>query len=123
MSNYSIKLDLTKIGGAFVANIQGRTARKKCLCIPIEDAHLFVGEKGLYADFTAIEMREPHNGTTHIIKQNLPKEVFQSMTDEERRALPIIGNMSVLQRRQPSVEDIAADNAAVSPDSYDDLPF
>ncbi len=63
MANYSIKTDLLKLQGAFVTNIKGKTATKKCLCIPIEGSGLFLGEKGCYLNMTAIEMQNPHTTT------------------------------------------------------------
>ena len=88
MSNYSIKADLLKLKGSFLTNLKGKTATKRCLVIPIDDSNLFVGEKGVYLNLTAIEMREERYGDTHVLKQSLPKDVYQAMTDEERNAQP-----------------------------------
>jgi hypothetical protein len=69
----------------------------ECLIIPIEQNHLFKGEKGgLYLDMTAIESTTPPKEgfkDTHFIKQSLPKEVYEKMTDEEKKATPILGNL------------------------------
>jgi hypothetical protein len=69
----------------------------ECLIIPIEQNKLFVGEKGVYLDFIGFEIREPKEGSkdTHIVKQSLSKEERESMTDEELKAMPILGNLSV----------------------------
>jgi hypothetical protein len=36
MANYNIKSDMLEITGAFVTNIKGKTAVKRCLVIPAE---------------------------------------------------------------------------------------
>lgn len=119
MANYSIKTDLLKVKGAFVTNIKGKTDTKRCLVIPIEDSGLFLGKKGCYLNLTAIEMQNPQYQDTHCVKVSYDKEVYGRMTDEERKAQPIIGGLHVLERSQ---EQMAVnDNAYPEPDV--DLPF
>lgn len=85
MANYSIKTDLLKVKGAFVTNIKGKTATKRCLCIPIDDSGLFLGKQGCYLNMTAIEMQNPQFSDTHCIKVSFDKEVYEKMTEEEKR--------------------------------------
>ena len=72
MSNQSIKINLKKFRNAALLTIPGRTAKKRCICIPVDDnPEIFVGEKGVYLDLTAIEMKEPGQyGDTHFLKGN-----------------------------------------------------
>ena len=93
--NKNIKINLTAFAGAGKINLSGKNGQlKKCLVIPIEENHLYEGEKGIYADFIAWEMREKkENGATHLIKQSLPKEARDGMSEEEKRALPIFGDL------------------------------
>ena len=119
MANYSIKTDLLKVKGAFVTNIKGKTMTKRCLCIPVEDSGLFLGQKGCYLNMTAIEMQNPRYQDTHCIKVSYDKEVYAQMTEEERKAQPIIGGMHELK---------AAPQEHMEVDTYfapndDDLPF
>ena len=93
MANFSIKTDLLKLQGAFVTNLKGKTATKRCLIIPVDESGLFVGEKGVYLNMTAIEMENPKFSETHCVKVSLDKEKFEALTEEQRRALPIIGGM------------------------------
>ncbi len=118
MSNYSIKADLMKIKGAFVANIQGRTARKRCVCIPIEGSGLFLGKQGCYLNMTAIEMQNPKFEDTHCVKVQFDRDVYEKMSDEERRAQPIIGGLHAIERRQEQMSV-----AAVARCDDDDMPF
>jgi len=117
MSNYSIKQDLLKLKGAFVTNLKGKTATKRCLVIPIDDARLFLGQKGVYLNLTAIEMQNSQYGDTHCIKQSFDKEVYERMTDEERNAQPILGGLRPLKRAEQAIE---ASNIV---EAEDDLPF
>lgn len=103
MANYSMKHDLLKLQGAFVTNIQGRTATKRCLCIPIDESGLVLGQKGCYMSSVAIEMRDPKYTDTHCIKIDLPKEQKDAMTDEELNALPIIGGLHAIERKVDSM--------------------
>ena len=100
MANYSIKADLLKVKGAFVTNIKGKTATKRCLCIPIDDSGLFLGKQGCYLNMTAIEMQNPQFSDTHCIKVSYDKEVYEKMTEEEKKAQPIIGGLHQLERKQ-----------------------
>ena len=124
MPNYGIKIDLLKLKGAFMRNLQGKSATKKCIIIPVDDCDgMFLGEKGCYLNMTAIEMQNPQYTDTHCIKPDIPKEQREAMTDEQRNALPIIGGLHAIERQpqQMSVDTtIGAD--AFAPDD-EDLPF
>ena len=117
MSSSSIKLNLLQLQGAFVTNLKGKTATKRCLVIPVDDAHLYVGQKGCYLNMTAIEMQNSQYGDTHCIKQNLEKSVYEGMTEEQRRAMPIIGSMRQSERTQAALDT----SHVVEGD--EDLPF
>ena len=118
MANFSIKTDLLKVKGAFVTNIKGKTATKRCLCIPVEDSGLFLGQKGCYLNMTAIEMHSPQYQDTHCIKVSYDKEIYDKMTDEEKKAQPIIGGLHQLDKTN---EQMTVNSYVTSED--DDLPF
>lgn len=118
MANYSIKVDLLKVKGAFVTNIKGKTATKRCLCIPIDDSGLFLGKQGCYLNMTAIEMQNPKFSDTHCIKVSYDKEVYEKMTEEERKAQPIIGGLHQLERKYEQMQV----NGYMTPED-EDLPF
>lgn len=118
MANYSIKADLLKVKGAFVTNIKGKTATKRCLCIPIDNSGLFLGKQGCYLNMTAIEMQNPQFSDTHCIKVSFDKEVYEKMTEEEKKAQPIIGGLHQMERKQ---EQMPVTGYASTED--DDLPF
>ncbi|WP_417444610.1 hypothetical protein [Joostella sp.] len=96
------------------------------LIIPVDANNLFKGEKGVYGDFTAIEVKNKVGDSkdTHLIKQNLPKEVFEKMTDEEKKATPIFGNAILWSRRESEPQEYNEDQFKDVPsEDHDDLPF
>ena len=128
MTTYNGKLNLLKLKNAFIATVQGRAQQKRCVCIPIEDNNLFISAddnlrpRGAYIDFTAWENREPGKwGDTHSLRQSLPKEVRDRMTDEELRAIPYFGNMKPFTIEN-AAQAVDAPVATVS-EQDDDLPF
>lgn len=123
MANYSIKLDLLKLQKSFLTNLKGKTVTKRCLIIPVDEAGLYVGEKGVYMNLTAIEMREPKYSETHCIKVSYDKDRYEAMSDEERNALPIIGGMRQLERRAVEMPVTGQVDGSQSIEGYDDLPF
>lgn len=123
MANYSIKTDLLKLKGAFVTNLRGKTATKRCLIIPVDEAGLFVGEKGVYLNLTAIEMQNPKFSETHCVKVSLDKERYDAMTEEERQAQPIIGGMKQLERKQSEMTVTGQIDGSQAFEDDNDLPF
>ncbi len=117
--NYFIKLNLLKIKSAAVMSITGKTATKKCLVIPIDDAHLYAGEKGVYVNMSAWEMSDPKGQDTHLMRQSLPKEIYDTMTEDEKNAMPIVGSLRPMAAKEPPVSGhIDAEDI-----QDEDLPF
>lgn len=96
MSKLNIKLNLSNLKGV-VRFEAAETGPVECLIIPIEANHLFKGKSGIYLDLTAFELKEIKDNQTHLIKQSLPKEVYQGQTEEEKRAMPILGNVATFE--------------------------
>ena len=122
--NYSISINLSRLAGAVFTNLKGKTATKRCLVIPIDDAGLYAGEKGIYLDLVAYEQRDAKYGNTHLVKRSISKAEREAMTEEQRRAVPILGDMKELKpvAMQSTMEMQGAQ--FVSDDgTVDDLPF
>ena len=120
--DYSLKVRLTQLTGAFVKDLTGRTATKKCIIIPVDDNPcMFVGEKDVYLNIAAFATDSQQYGDTHMLKPNLPKDVREQMTDEQRRQQPILGNM------RPLHQEMQSQGAPMQADQLDqpqdDLPF
>jgi len=93
MTKLNINLNLSNLISV-VRFEDGETGPVECLIIPIEANHLFRGKSGIYLDMTAFELKEPKDNQTHLIKQSLPKEIYKAQTEEQKRAMPILGNVS-----------------------------
>lgn len=130
MANFKIKIDLLKLSGAFIQNLKGKTTTKRCVIIPVDDNDgIYVGEKGCYLNAVAFELREPRYTDTHFIKADLTKERRESMTEDERNAVPILGGLHAIEA-QRAQEPAAAPNTGVATaavpqtgEQVDDLPF
>lgn len=118
MSNFSTKLNLAALKHTRKI-LKGQSGDIDCLIIPIDANNLFKGEKGLYLDLYHIEVKNPAEGqkSTHLVKQNLPKEMYEALSDDEKKAMPILGNSIVWSPQSnevPLSEPIGEE---------DDLPF
>lgn len=69
--NYQIRIDVSKI----------------------DKASIYKGEKGSYVTLDVVEVKNSQYGDTHFVKQVLSKERYQAMTEDERKKIPILGNM------------------------------
>ncbi len=110
MSNYNIEIDLLKLKGAKVADVQGKTQTKKCVCVPIDnstgtvtDAYITrdqetgkrveVKKKGVRLNLIAYEMQRKERGQSHLVKPSLSKEAMEQLPEDQARLIPWIGNM------------------------------
>ena len=128
MTDFNGKLNLLKLKRAGVMQIPGRTEVLRCLVIPIEENNIFISTdennrpKAAYLDLTAWELKNPKYEETHMIKQSLSKEVREKMTDEERKAMPILGGLKpVIFESQNAASSCDAPFAQTQ--NLDDLPF
>ena len=123
MNIFSLKVDLLKLKNACRVTIPGKTSRKRGIFIPFEDnSEVYDGEKGVYLNLTVVEMKQPGQyGNTHIVKGNKPEEEYKAMGEDERKALPILGQMRPLERK--TVQQPAPQVQVERTEEDDDLPF
>ena len=116
--NIKLKLDASKIQGAFRYTIQGKTSSKECLCIPIDN--FFQGKNGaLYIDFTGYDANGRF-GQLYSIKQSLSADKYKALTPEQRRAIPFCGDIRSAAQAPAEVKAFVNDfNQSVE----GDLPF
>lgn len=122
MSNWNVRVNLLKVKGASLVNLKGNTATKQCIVIPVEDAALYVGDKGVYMDMVAWEHKDQKFEDTHYLKPSVKKELWDTLTDEQKRAYDICGGMKPKQNQTNPVQasgtiDMNADGVV------SDLPF
>lgn len=122
MSNISIKVNLRQLKNTVKSFKKQDGSLVDCLVIPVKDNHLFEGEKGIYLDLSAFEIKNKvgESKDTHLIKQSLPKEVYGVMTDDQKKELPILGNAIVWGSREA---DTVEAGIVSSEEETDDLPF
>lgn len=91
--NYQAKIDIKKLNKAFVMPIVGKAATIECVCIPTTE--FYKGKNGeLYCSMEIIERKNGAGqyGDTHFCKQQLEKESYKALTEEQRKAIPILGS-------------------------------
>jgi hypothetical protein len=91
-TNYKLKLDLAKLCGAQIIEVQG----KKSVVLPVDDNGIFLSQRGAaYLDLNIRESREVKYGQTHFAKVSVNKKTFAAMSNEAKDALKnVVGNMS-----------------------------
>lgn len=91
-TNYKLKIDLAKLCGTQVIDVQG----KKSVVIPVDDNGIFISQRGaVYLDFNIRESREVKYGQTHFAKVSVNKKTFATLSNEAKDALKnVVGNMS-----------------------------
>ncbi|RNC66445.1 hypothetical protein D7D25_02915 [Proteiniphilum sp. X52] len=120
MSNLSIKINLMRVPGASLLKLKGKREVKECLVIPVEDSGLYVGEKGVYLNLTAIEYREQKYSDSHFVKMSVEREVYDALTEEERNAIPIVGGLRpIIPKPMKAEGEMDIQDA----EYVDDLPF
>ncbi|HUV00466.1 MAG TPA: hypothetical protein VMW32_05855 [Bacteroidales bacterium] len=119
MSKISGKINLMQLTAA-LRTMKGQSGEVECLVIPINQNRLFKGEKGIYLDLIAFEIEKKGDSKdTHLVKQSLSKADREIMTDEEIKAMPILGNLQVWSGQGSSEP---ASSMEVSGED-EDLPF
>jgi hypothetical protein len=115
------RINLSMLKGAIQMQ-KSKSGMVECLVIPIELNNLFKGEKGVYLDLIAFDLSQKKEGSkdTHLVKQSLSKEKRETMSEDELKNMPILGNLAVwsdgVESQQPNI-----DSTPIS--ENDDLPF
>lgn len=106
--NYNLRIALTKIKGAKVMDIEGKTCTKRCVVIPIDSEEGTVQDSyegkidglpttkylsDVMLNLTAFEFKEKKYGQSHGIKASFSKKKLDRTSEEELKAMPFVGNM------------------------------
>jgi len=114
------KINLSKLVSVITTR-KGKDGKEiEGIFIPIENNHLFKSKetKNVYLDLIAFELKDPKHDDTHLVKQSLPKDVREAMSEEEKKEQPIIGNLNTKISGGGSGETASEE---VGPE--DNLPF
>lgn len=91
--NHEIKINLTKLSGAFVHMLTGKTGtKKKCLIIPLEESGLYMQDGKVYIKVIGQELTN-QKGQSHMIKLYIEPEQYHALSETERNKLPVIGGV------------------------------
>lgn len=123
MGNISIRLNVKQLSHV-EREMTGKDGKKiSVLIIPIEENKLYVGEKGVYLDITAIEIKNKTGDSkdTHLLKQSFTKDVYDAMNEAEKLAKPILGNAIQWGRQEPA--PVISSDLNEMPIESDCLPF
>lgn len=125
MSNQQISLRLTALKSAGIANLQNAKREVvECLIIPIKDNHLHKNDKGdIYINLAAFKSDRLKDGKTHLVKQSLPKEVREHMTDDECKNMPILGDIKPMGVEKRDLPTYTTETNSTILAGSSDLPF
>ena len=111
MSNYDIEIDLAKLKGARVMDVDGEYGTEHGIFLPINnrigtgtdycvisgnqapDSPTYTKRTGVILKAAALGMRTVTRGQTHLLKPHVNKDIFERLTEEQLRRMPWIGNM------------------------------
>ena len=103
--------------------VNGKQGKTAGIFLPIKNNSLFEGKEGaVYLDIVGFEYKEPKDFATHMIKQSFSKEALGKMSDEEKKALPILGNVKVGDGGHKDAVNDAEPGKVFDP-TIDNLPF
>jgi hypothetical protein len=106
--NYNLRIALTKIKGAKVMDIEGKTCTKRCVVIPIDSEEGTVQDSyegkidglpttkylsDVMLNLTAFEFKEKKYGQSHGIKASFSRKKLERTSEAELKAMPFVGNM------------------------------
>ena len=128
----NIQIEIDKLGGILTSNKKG----EKIIILPVKQSWIdtFVrkdGTNGIKLNFSTANLKEPRisdNGLFQdisIIKQNIKKETFEKLTDEQKQKIPICGQISEYIGTPKAAEpiEISDEEQPVEEIPADDLPF
>ena len=118
MKNFNVKINLALMNG--VKLITSKKNNEKYVCIPLSENYIFEGKKGLYLDLTAYSYDGKY-GESHFLKNRIPKDIYEKMSEEDKKNTPIIGSLSPLEMDNGITEK--ADFQDFNEVPEEDLPF
>lgn len=118
MKNFTVKINLALMNG--VKTVTSKKDNEKYVCIPLSENYIFEGRKGLYLDLTAYSYNGKF-GESHFLKNRIPKDIYEKMSDDDKKNTPIIGSMSIIEMDNGITEK--ADFQDFNEIPKEDLPF
>lgn len=119
MAQVEVNIAISRLVGAFRYTISGKTAKKECICIPIDK---LTEDKNncLWASFRGYDDTK-FDRMTHSLKQSVSKAVYNSLpTDTTGAKVKIPYSGSIRLAKGQSADNKEGQQA---PAHEDDLPF
>jgi len=116
----TLNLNLRQLSHALMTTPKGN----KALVIPIAENNLIEGEKGIYLNIVGFDYEDKSDKQykdTHLLKQSFKKDELAKMSDEQKKALPILGNARVSGSTGHGESEPKGSNEVAN--GVDDLPF
>ena len=136
MSNFNLKLDLSKLEGFGEIKLTGKSGKQvDCIVIPKELNHIYCSEKGgRYLDLVCFETPESEYGSHLVTMSKTKEEQEQEKATGERIRKPILGNLKEFGTQRTEVEEYtyqpqatqqptSKTTAAPAQEEDDDMPF
>ena len=106
MSNYNLKLDLSKLEGFGKVTLTGKSGQpKRCAVIPLEGNSIFEGEKGTYIDIVCFETPNSDFGSHMVTLSKTKEEQEHEKQTGERIRKPIVGNLKPFGNKASEEEE------------------
>ena len=123
--NLLVSVQLTRLNRVGRIMLNDRSGNKiDCLAIPIALNNLFVSDSNeIYLNMVAWESDKLKNGQTHLLKQSLPKEVVDNMSEEQKKGLPILGSVKPLKSEPKALEVYSVAGTVEEPAKDEDFPM
>lgn len=120
--NYNLSIDICKLKDSGLATIKGR----RCIIVPLDVNHIAEKDGRAFIPVTMWERTDRNTGeplpdqygSTHYLRLDLKKEVRDAMSDDERKAIPYLGNAYPAVQSQGKAKELP-----IKDDDSDDLPF
>lgn len=109
--NYNVKLNLSKLRR--VKYLQKDD--DLYICIPMKANQIFNGQKGMYLELTAFELKNRQFNESHLVKLSVPSKVLKELSDEQKRELPIVGSLSEFGSQLVTSENTINENFTETP--------
>lgn len=132
-NDFFMSIELTKYKGASVQDLKFNGQPVKCVIIPIEGNAITVMESG--RAFANISVKDKNTvdkyGNSHYLRPYYTKEGFKSLSEEDRKNIPFLGNLkpsnynSAPQNTQTNSAPVGNNNnySQGGDSALDDIPF
>ena len=114
--NYNIAIEIGRLPGARTMDIEGKNGTRRCVVIPIDNDRgmctdafekfdhkaggmVWVPLRSAHLNVSALESRDGRFGS-HYIKPAFSKEFFKTIAEEDRKNIPIIGNLKPMPSKE-----------------------